>query len=280
MRQLKYVNSQGQEIDFRKFDTQIYQAGFHTYAWTYEGTAQRFGTTVDRFGKDALEYEMVVAVRGNQKIKESNLNLITEVTEIDVINGVQGRLYWGDYYLNCNIISATSAPSETFFGVEKTMGVFAPFPFWIKEETHQFFAAGSGRGSAAQFLDYPYDYAYDYTPPISGVENWYVDHYAGSDFIMTIFGACENPRILINGWAYEVFDTLESGEHIIIDSRNNPVPSVTKYRTNGTTVNLWSKRGLEQSIFEPIPSGNLTVNWSGNFGFNITLFLQRSEPAW
>lgn len=280
MRQLKYINSQGQEIDFRKFETQIYQAAFHSYAWTYEGTVQRYGSTVDRFGKDVLEYEMIVAARGEQSTKEANLNYITEVTERDVIDNVQGKLYWGDYYLSCNIISANTVPSETFFGAEKTMGVFAPFPFWIKEETRQFFPAGSGRGSTATFLDYPYDYSYDYTPPIAGVESWNVNHYAASDFTMTIFGACENPRVLINGWAYEVFDTLESGEYIIIDSRNNPVPSVTKYRTNGTTVSLWSKRGLEQSIFEPIPGGNLTINWNGTFGFNITLFEQRSEPAW
>lgn len=280
MKRLKYINSQGQEIDFRKFETQIYQAALHSYTWTYEGTAQRYGSTVDRFGKDVLEYEMIVAARGSQSTKETNLNYITEVTERDVIDGVQGKLYWGDYYLSCNIISANTVPSEAFFGAEKTMGVFAPFPFWIKEETKQFFPAGSGGGSTATFLDYPYDYSYDYTPPIAGVESWNINHYAASDFTMTIFGACENPRILINGWAYEVFDTLESGEYIIIDSRNNPVPSITKYRTNGTTANLFSKRGLEQSVFEPIPGGNLTVNWNGNFGFNITLFEQRSEPAW
>lgn len=281
MKQLKYVNSQGQEIDFRQFNTQVYQTNFHTYTWTYEGTAQRYGTTVDRFGKEALEYEMIVAARGMQADKESNLNDITEITEYDIVNQAQGKLWWGDYYLNCNIISASSAPSEDFFGVEKTLGIFAPFPFWIKEETHQFYPAGHSQSTATSaFLDYPYDFPYDYSPPQAGIEQWHVDHFAPSDFIMTIFGACENPRILINGWPYEVFDTLEAGEYIVIDSRNNPVPSVTKHRNNGTVANLWSKRAIERSTFEPIPGGNLTVNWNGSFGFDITLFLQRSEPAW
>ena len=97
MRQLKYVNSQGQTIDFRQFDTQIYQGNFHTYAWTYEGTAQRYGTTIDQFGKDVQEYEMIVAARGGQTAKENNLNTITEITEYDVVNNVQGKLWWGDY---------------------------------------------------------------------------------------------------------------------------------------------------------------------------------------
>lgn len=96
MKQLKYVNTQGQVIDFRQFNTQVYHAGFHAYTWTYEGTEQRFGSTIDRFGKSVLEYEMTVAVRGADK--EDSLNEITEITEYDIVNNKQGRLWWGDYY--------------------------------------------------------------------------------------------------------------------------------------------------------------------------------------
>ena len=277
MKQLKYVNSQGQAIDFRQFDTQIYQGNFHTYTWTYEGTAQRYGTTIDQFGKDVLEYEMVVAARGGQATKENNLNTITEITEYDVVNNTQGKLWWGDYYLPCNIISATTAPSESFFGAEKTLGVMAPYPFWIQEVTREFYAAGKApEPSQSEWLDYPYDYGHDYSPPGEGVESWYIDHYATSEFVMTIYGPCENPRILINGYPYEVFDTLEAGEYIVIDSREK---TVIKYRSNGTTLNIFDLRAKEQSVFQPIPGGNLSVTWNASFGFGLTLFLERSEPA-
>ena len=277
MKQLKYVNTQGQVIDFRQFNTQVYHAGFHAYTWTYEGTEQRFGSTIDRFGKSVLEYEMTVAVRGADK--EDSLNEITEITEYDIVNNKQGRLWWGDYYLDCNIISATTAPSEVFFGAERTLGILAPYPFWIREMTRQFYPEGSG-GDKGTFLDYPFDYPFDYSAPVAGAEIWETGHYAPSEFQMTIFGPCENPRVLINNYPYEIYDTLESGEYLIIDSRANPMPTVTKYRTNGTTVNLFDNRAKAQTVFNPIPGGNLTVNWNATFGFNLTLYAERSEPAW
>lgn len=277
MRQLKYINSQNEEINFRNFNTQIYQGGFHSYNWTYEGVQQRFGTTINQFGKTALEYEMTVAVRGADK--EDNLNDITRITEYDIVNNRQGRLWWGDYYLDCNIISATTAPSEVFFGAERTLGILSPYPFWIKEMKRQFYPEGSG-GDEGKFLDYPFDYPFDYSAAVEGIEQWDTGHYAASEFEMTIFGPCENPRILINNYPYEVYDTLETGEYLIIDSRANPVPKVTKYRVNGTTVSLFDDRAKEQSVFNPIPGGNLTVNWNASFGFNLTLYTERSEPAW
>jgi alginate O-acetyltransferase complex protein AlgI len=33
-------------------------------------------------------------------------------------------------------------------------------------------------------------------------------------------------------------------------------------------------------VFEKIPSGNNIVVWDGNWGFDITLFEERSEPKW
>ncbi|MFR2850645.1 M56 family metallopeptidase, partial [Hungatella sp.] len=60
------------------------------------------------------------------------------------------------------------------------------------EETKEFFPqseAGKDEG-----LDYLYDYSYDYTAQKEGTASWYIDHYASSEFIMTIFGPCANPR--------------------------------------------------------------------------------------
>ena len=72
-------------------------------------------------------------------------------------------------------------------------------------------------------------------------------------------------------------DTLESGEYIVIDSAAN---TVIKYRTNGTTKDLFNDRGKLQSVFTPIPGGRITINWSGMFGFDITIYAERTEPRW
>ena len=94
---------------------------------------------------------------------------------------------------------------------------------------------------------------------------------------MTIYGAVDNPQVTVNDYAYQIMTSLESNEYMQIDSRNN---TVLKYLANGVVQNVFDLRNKERSIFEPIPSGNLMVTWSGNFGFDITLFLERSEPVW
>ena len=94
---------------------------------------------------------------------------------------------------------------------------------------------------------------------------------------MTIYGPCENPRILINGYPRQIFTSLESNEYLVIDSRDS---TVIKHLANGTTVSVYNSRQFQPSIFEKIPSGLLSIDWTGLFGFDVTLFLERSEPKW
>lgn len=278
LKPLKYVNSQGKVVDFRKFETVVYKAQFHSSTWTVETVTQQYGVSISTYGKEPLELEMSIAVRSNQKADV--LNNIFEIFETDIINNTLGKLYFGESYVNCVIISNTTLPSEEFYGAENTFSVYVPYPFWIRETENTFFTETVT--STDLGLDYPYNYTYDYTPEPKGVALWYVDHFAPSDFQITIYGECVNPRILINGYPYEVFVTLQKNEYLIIDSTNNN-NTVTQYRSNGTTVNLFDLRGgkdTNQSIFKKIPSGNLKINWSGNFSFSVKLFLERGVPKW
>ena len=92
---------------------------------------------------------------------------------------------------------------------------------------------------------------------------------------MTIFGEVGNPRVSVNGHPYQVNVDLAANEYLIIDSRKN---TVTKYLANGTTLNVFDKRNKAQSVFEPIPGGTLRLTWPGTFGFDLTLYEERSEP--
>ena len=104
-----------------------------------------------------------------------------------------------------------------------------------------------------------------------------IDHVTASDFRMIVYGPCVNPRILINDQAYEVFTTLESNEYLIIDSRDY---TVYKYLANGTVQICLITAGLNNLYLKKIPSGLLRINWSGDFGFDLTLFLERREARW
>lgn len=278
MIKLEYINSFGEKVDFRKYENRIYKGQFHSASWQAEEIEQQYGTLISSFKKDALKLDMTVAVRGENS--KNTLNLMFEIFEKDVLSNKLGKLYWGDYYINCVILTNETIPSETFYGAETSLMVYAPYPFWIKEISRDFIKESEEENNIG--LDYPYDYMYDYTPELKGLRTWYVDHFAPSNFNMIIYGPVVNPRILINGYPYEVFTDLSKGEYLIIDTLNNK-NTIMKYRNNGTVLNVFDLRGGKennQSIFNKIPSGNLTINWSGDFSFTIKLFTERGIPKW
>ena len=126
-------------------------------------------------------------------------------------------------------------------------------------------------------MDFPEDFSFDFSPTKKGTAVWEVDHIIPSDFELIIYGPCVNPRILVNEYPYEVYVTLERNEYLIIDSRTN---TVMRYLQNGTAQSAFNERSLENSVFKRIPEGLLNINWSGEFGFDLTLFLNRREPPW
>ena len=126
-------------------------------------------------------------------------------------------------------------------------------------------------------MDYPHDYKYDYAKPIIGVESWTIEHYRKSKFKMTIYGPCVNPKITIKDQEYQVSETLEKNEYIEIDGR---AKTIIKYKVDGTKENIFYKKSTKNSIFKEIPEGELLINWDGTFGFDVTVFKERSVPEW
>ena len=157
------------------------------------------------------------------------------------------------------------------------IGIYCPYPLWTEEESKSFYPDIFGRGETYSFLEYPFEFPYDYSKPLSGTEHWYIEHYRSSNFKMIIYGACVNPRITIAGQVYQVYDTLEPNEYIEIDSRKK---TIIKKLANGTQQNIFYKKATGNSVFQEIPAGDLLISWSGEFGFDITLFKERSVPEW
>ena len=65
-----------------------------------------------------------------------------------------------------------------------------------------------------------------------------------------------------------------------MDILNTAEQTITKYLSNGTTDNLFNVRGYDYSVFAKIPPGLINVNWSGDFGIDLYVFLKRKEAAW
>jgi hypothetical protein len=123
---------------------------------------------------------------------------------------------------------------------------------------------------------YPYDYPYDYAVSLTS-RSVVCDSVADNAFRLWIYGAVSNPSISIGTHTYTLTGTIGAGESVLIDSINKTITLTT---ANGGKVNWFDKRGRENYIFQPIPSGIHDVSWNGNFGFDLSIIEKRSEPRW
>ena len=272
-----YVNHKNQKIDLGRPPYQMQIGGIFNHSNKYEGSNNK----IKRIYKDISTIPTVVTIEETEKISFAEaVNQFFDITEADVTAGALGRLYIGEYYLFCNVISSDKTFwKETYKGMENAIKLLVPYPFWCRELTKEFLKGNIKYGETEKTgnLSYPYCYPYRYSPPqdVGFILN---DHYAACDFKMIIYGPCTNPSILINGHLYEVTATLYTGEYIVIDSRNN---TVIRYLNDGRTENLFNWRHKYSSLFEKIPSGRCGVLWNREvFGFDIVLFQERSEPKW
>ena len=275
---IKYVCSNGKEYNLIGDRMRATSGYFHEYEWKPMTTNQEIGENVYGFEKEPKTYQITLTFRGLLEERKANMDELIDCFEYDMANKTPGRIWFGRYYIDCYVKEANSKVSPTRNNwTNMEIGVYCPYPMWVEEEKKNFYPDSAEKGEDYEFLDYKYDYAYDYSKPLSGTEHWYIDHYRSSNFHMIIYGPCANPRITINEQVYQIFDALENNEYIEIDSRKR---TIVKRLANGTEQNIFYKKSTGNSIFSEIPAGDLLISWNGEFGFEITIFKERSVPKW
>lgn len=280
----RYVNSRGEILDFSEFPYLFQSGDLVNYSWKYDSSNNRITNIRREVGERALKVGLIPDwslpyAEKRAALKEAAEHLFN-VIEYDVINNTDGRIETdtGSYF-PCRILVSDKSDWEKptaymFHDLTAVSGKNS----WITEQNFSFYPSGiTTKNSNAEFLDYQFDYEYNYTKQKSGISSINISHIATSDFKLTIFGPCNNPRILIAGHPYEVFTSLQNGEYLVIDSRNN---TIMKYLSNGTQESVYDLRGKVNTVFEKIPPGYSQVSWNGTFGFELTVFLERSEPLW
>lgn len=273
---LKYIASSGREYNLKTDGIRTKTANYHKWNWGADGTALQFGTRVGWFTRDAATYETRLIFNRSYAENKALIEALHDDFELDVRNMKTGRIVWGDYYIDCYILSSSTFPDANNIWTDNDLTIYCPYPFWIKEEFKSF-SAEADPESESTFLDYPFDYDYDYYKGDSGTAEWVRTHPFASHFKMDVFGPVTNPAVYINGHEYGLYGTIEAGEYVTIDSRAH---TVVKTQVNGNKVNMFDLRNKESSIFELIPPGSLEILWSGAFGFDLTIYAERSEPAW
>lgn len=194
---------------------------------------------------------------------------------VDAENDTYGKLYVNGAYLRCKVLKSAKEGWKGYVYSEVEITFQAPELVWVVEATRQFLP--QLEETAASGIDFQYDYPFDFAGEKEESQHGMLITSFQASTRMIIYGPCVNPKILINDYPYEFFVTLESREYLIIDSQRR---TIRRYLTNGTVQNLFNQRAQKQTVFERIPSGLLNINWSGDYGFDLTLFLNRREPPW
>ena len=270
LERLQYKNHMGEVIDFGRSGIFVSGNELHNYNWTI---SQKNGK-ISSFKRDITKRSLPVVIFC-PTVEEGNAarNRLMEVAEKDVLANKPGRIIIGDYYYQCYI---TESKKSKYLASRRKMDVkltvMSDAPYWVREELHSFRKNGANDVG----LDYPHNYEFDFT---SSYRNAILVNtgFTASNFRMIIYGPCTSPLVYVAGHAYVVNGEVEDGEYITVDS---VAKTITKTAVDGTTTNVFNLRGRESYIFEKIKSGGSTVIWDGDFGVDIILLEERSEPKW
>lgn len=280
----KYVNSQGKVIDFSDYPYVFQSGDLLDWMWSYSTSASGQSMKISRVYQEGIQKKTIkIAVmsdyRLSQQVRSSEfrnaVNYLLETIEVDCRDNVRGKLYCNDKeYICCNIIGSSKADwnmNKSFMFNSFTLVV--ENPVWISESSYTFKASDAFSTNNKRYRGrYKYRYANGLTNSALTNDNFYE-----SNFRMTIYGPVVKPLLIVGGYRYYTDVVLEERERLEINSINKTVLKIMKL---GDIENCFHNRDKQNSIFRPIPPGKQSIDWSGKFDFDITLFSERSEPSW
>jgi phage-related protein len=273
LERLKYKNHLNEAIDFGKDGIFVNINDLHDYEWTITKKSDKIAA----FSRGVTTKKLpIVIICDTEENGTAARNKLMEVVEKDVLAFSPGQIILGDYHFKCYV---TKSEKKNYLAtkrlMEVTLTLTSDFPYWIKEKTFSF-GASAATAPLGNGLDYPHGYPFDYTKNATSTEI-INNHFVAANFKMIIYGAVDIPTVVINDHIYKVNCTINEGEYLTIDSA---AKKIFKTGMTGEITNLFSRRNRESYVFEKIPVGVNAVSWSGEFGFDIILMEERSEPKW
>lgn len=274
-----YINSQNQRLRLDEWPLVLQEPEkLFSHKWSYKSSGgEKNGSKIEKFYKNTAEKSAKVSVFADSKEEYTEaMARFLSICEYDIEQNTAGKLYINDYYLRCYLYAADySEYDENFYAVEKSVNLISPYPFWINEKTYVFHKITESEQNRTG-LDHPFDYPYDFagTSHDGLVEN---AGFLSSNFQFKIYGSCENPAVSVGRHTYKVNTVLEAGEYLLIDSLTK---KIFKVKRNGEKINEFHLRDSMFDVFQKIPPEDCTITWSGLFGFDLTIFSERSEPSW
>lgn len=266
---LKYVNHLGETIDFdgKNFFTNSYV--MRDYAWNYDNDFNK----IKNFNVAGINSKtLAVSMYASSQAEAFELfNSVFEIFEKDVLAQSPGKFFLGDYYYSGYVSSSSKKEfisAKNLLNLEFT--VISDTNTWIRESPYSF-------SKNQEISGHGYVYGYPYKYASLAVKNFLNEALVESNFKLIIYGPTLNPGIYIGGHLYSVDTPVESGEYLEIDSIQKIVDLVQVDGTRSSAINF---RNRDSYIFQKIPTGLVAASWNNDFGFDITLYDERSEPKW
>ena len=273
LERITYKNHINEVIEIGRSNIFVNESDLHDFAWSVTSKNDRISSFKKGVVKKSIPLQ-IVCESESEGIRIRNQ--IFEVMEKDVLAMQHGRITIGDYYLKCFV---TGSKKTEYLKSKKlmtvTLTVQTDFPAWIKE-TKTSFNYGSSAALEGTDMDFNNDFPMDYTSNLLGqsLEN---TGFAESNFVIDIYGACTNPKIIIGGHDYEVTTEIEANEYLTINSVDK---TIILTKSDGSKENCFNLRNRNSYIFEKIASGSNTVSSNSGFKFDVTLLEERGEPKW
>lgn len=269
----KYVSSTGDVIETGKDYIYLSTSDLVDYEWNYDTKNEK----ITGFNKKVAQKQFSILIYGEtEEIANAKKNRVYEIFDNDVYSNQNGKIYVGDYYLDCFIYKSDKSK---YFKSKKILllnvGVVSDTNEWVKEELLTINAPSSDT-SERSGLDYSFDYPYDYVQPQSSAFI-NIDTSRGANFKIIIYGICDNPRITIGNNIYEVNCSVEYDEYLEINSKYK---KVLLHKVNGEIETKFNYRNRDHYIFEPIAKGKNAIEWDNCTDFDVIIYDERSEPKW
>lgn len=273
-----YINHLNEEVRFGEGCVFVNISDIRNYGWETLTSNNR----ITGFKQSVSEFTIPVVICAESASKCAEVkNEMVDVFEKDIHTMKHGRIIIGDYYLQCYVRASEKNAYLTKKNLTTlTLTVTTDKPLWIRETKYTFRKQNAvspySEGSNSTFLDYPWDFPFDYSemPQNPSVLN---SGYSGTPFKLIVYGEVENPSVLIDEHRYQVNALVQSDEYLVIDSNTKTINLI---QSDGTSINTFDKRDRDSYIFEPVPVGESAVSWNGPFGFDLILYEERVEPKW
>ena len=242
----------------------------------YEWSLSMANDQIAGFNREVIKKMLPLRIAGFSKEQATEVkNMLTTLFEQDVAARQPGKVWLGDWFLRGYVTKSSKANyNVTKRYAEFTCELTCDSPVWQKETIFVYLATNTSETTSSKAYSYRYPYQYGNSLISSSLTNQASDV---CKFQMVIYGPCSDPSVYIAGHEYNVNVTLQAGQRLSIDSREK---TILMSDVDGTMTNCIHLRKRDSYIFQPIPVGTSPMIRSANFGVDLTLIEERSEPKW